>query len=310
MQRAAILLMMFASGLLTALLAASFYWAVEEARQRRKTAGSALLAGSQLSTIRIWAALLERFGQVERLRQLIAQAGVPWTVGRTTLIMLFGAASVGLFLTETRLFAPWVRWILTLLAGSSPLIYLRAARARRFRLFAEQFPEALDSLSRALKAGYPLAHGIEMLAMEQPEPLASEMRRTRDEWKLGIPWDQALDNLAGRIPLAEVALFSAAVKMQNRFGGRLNDVLGRLGETMREHAALEGEVRSISAHSRLTGTVLSAVPVVLALLLFWVNPEQMTLLLQQPAGRAMLAGAALAIVTAHMVIRRMVQIRL
>jgi len=190
------------------------------------------------------------------------------------------------------------------------VIYLRAARARRFRLFAEQFPEALDSLSRALKAGYPLAHAIEMLAMEQPEPLASEMRRTRDEWKLGIPWDQALDNLAGRIPLPEVALFSAAVKMQNRFGGRLNDVLGRLGETMREHAALEGEVRSISAHSRLTGTVLSAVPVVIALLLFWVNPEQMALLLQHPAGRAMLAGAMLAIVAAHFVIRRMVQIRL
>lgn len=310
MQRATALLMMFASGLLAALLAASFYWAVMEARQRRKAEGSALLAGSQLSTIRIWAALLERFSQVERLRQLIAQAGVPWTVGRTTLIMLFGAASVGLFLTETGLFSPWMRWLLTLLAGSSPLIYLRAARARRFRLFAEQFPEALDSLSRALKAGYPLAHAIEMLAMEQPEPLASEMRRTRDEWKLGIPWDQALDNLAGRIPLPEVALFSAAVKMQNRFGGRLNDVLGRLGETMREHAALEGEVRSISAHSRLTGTVLSAVPVVIALLLFWVNPEQMALLLQHPAGRAMLAGAMLAIVAAHFVIRRMVQIRL
>lgn len=310
MERAALLVMMFATGLLAALLAASFYWAVEEARQRRNASGSALLHGSQLSTIRIWAALLERFSQVERLRRLIAQAGVPWTVGRTTLVMLFGAASVGLFLTETGLFPPWVRWFVTLLAGSCPLLYLRAARGRRFRLFAEQFPEALDSLSRALKAGYPLAHAIEMLAMEQPEPLASEMRRTRDEWKLGIPWDQALDNLSTRIPLPEVALFSAAVKMQNRFGGRLNDVLARLGETMREHTALEGEVRSISAHSRLTGTVLSAVPVIIALLLFWVNPEQMALLLQSPAGRAMLGGAMLAIVAAHFIIRRMVQIRM
>ncbi len=310
MQQASVWLMMFATGLLAALLAASFYWAVQEARRSRQAGGSTLLAGSQLSTIRIWAALLERFSQVERLRHLISQAGVPWTVGRTTLIMLFGGASVGLFLTNTSLFSPWVRWLLTLLAGSCPLFYLRAARARRFRLFAEQFPEALDSLARALKAGYPLAHAIEMLAMEQPEPLASEMRRTRDEWKLGIPWDQALDNLAGRIPLPEVTLFSAAVKLQNRFGGRLNDVLARLGETMREHAALEGEVRSISAHSRLTGTVLSAVPAVIALLLFWVNPGQMALLLQHPAGRAMLGGAIVAIAAAHFVIRRMVQIRL
>jgi tight adherence protein B len=309
MERAAIAMMMLATGLMAALLAASFYWAVQEAR-RRRAEGSALLDGSRLSTITIWAALLERFSQVERLRRLIAQAGVPWTVGRTTLVMLFGAASVQLFLRETQMFSSWARWLLTLAAGASPVVYLRSARARRFRQFAEQFPEALDSLTRALKAGYPLAHAIEMLAMEQPEPLASEMRRTRDEWKLGIPWDQALDHLAARIPLQEVALFSAAVKMQNRFGGRLNDVLARLGETMREHAALEGEVRSISAHSRLTGTVLSGVPVVIGLLLFWMNPEQMAVLLQHPAGRAMLGGAMVAVAAGHLVIRRMVQIRM
>ncbi len=310
MDRLALLLMMLAAGWLAALLAVSIFWAFLEARRRRAEAGSALLNGSELSTIRIWAALLERIGQVEQLRRLIAQAGVPWAVGRTTLVMLFGAASVGLFLANTGLLPVWARWLATLAAGASPLLYLRMARARRFRLFAEQFPEALDSLSRALKAGYPLAQAIDLLAMEQPEPLAAEMRRTRDEWKLGIPWDQALDNLAARVPLAEVALFCAAVKLQNRFGGRLNDVLGRLGETMREHAALEGEVRSVSAHSRLTGTILTAVPVGIAVLLFWVNPEQMAILLQRSEGRAILAGAVTANITAHFVIRRMAQIRM
>lgn len=310
MDRVALLVTMLAAGWLAALLGVSIFWAFQEARRRRAEAGSALLNGSELSTIRIWAALLERIGQVERLRRLIAQAGVPWAVGRTTLVMLFGAASVGLFLANTGLLPVWARWLATLAAAASPLVYLRTARARRFRLFAEQFPEALDSLSRALKAGYPLAQSIELLAMEQPEPLAAEMRRTRDEWKLGIPWDQALDNLAARVPLAEVALFCAAVKLQNRFGGRLNDVLGRLGETMREHAALEGEVRSVSAHSRLTGTILTAVPVAIAVLLFWVNPEQMAILLQRGEGRAILAGAVAANIAAHFVIRRMVQIRM
>ncbi len=98
--------------------------------------------------------------------------------------------------------------------------------------------------------------------------------------------------------------------MQNRFGGRLNDVLGRLGETMREHSALEGEVRSVSAHSRLTGTILTVIPVAIALLLFWGNPEQMAILLKRGEGRAMLAGAALANIAAHFVIRRMAQVRL
>lgn len=310
MDRLALLVTMLAAGWLAALLGVSILWAFLEARRRRREAGSALLEGSELSTIRIWAALLERIGQVERLRRLIAQAGVPWAVGRTTLVMLFGAASVGLLLAKTGLFPLWARWLATVAAGASPLLYLHMRQKRRFQLFAEQFPDALDSLSRALKAGYPLAQAIDLLAMEQPEPLASEMRRTRDEWKLGIPWDQALDHLAARVPLPEVALLCAAVKMQNRFGGRLNDVLGRLGETMRENAALEGEVRSVSAHSRLTGTILTVVPVAIAGLLFWVNPEQMAILLQRSEGRAMLAGAVLANVAAHLVIRRMAQIRM
>lgn len=310
MDRISILAAMLAAGWLAALLAATLFRAVLESRRRRTESGAALLQGSELSTIRIWAALLERIGQVERLRRLIAQAGVPWTVGRTTLIMLFGAASVGLFLANTGLLPLWARWLATLAAAATPLLYLRMARARRFALFAEQFPEALDSLSRALRAGYPLAQAVDLLAMEHPEPLASEMRRTRDEWKLGIPWDQALDNLAARVPLPEVALFCAAVKMQNRFGGRLNDVLGRLGETMREHAALEGEVRSVSAHSRLTGTILTVIPLAIAVLLFWVNPEQMAILLKRGEGRAMLAGAALANIAAHFVIRKMAQVRL
>lgn len=310
MDRLALLVTMLAAGWLAALLGVSILWAFLEARRRRREAGSALLEGSELSTIRIWAALLERIGQVERLRRLIAQAGVPWAVGRTTLVMLFGAASVGLLLAKTGLFPLWARWLATVAAGASPLLYLHMRQKRRFQLFAEQFPDALDSLSRALKAGYPLAQAIDLLAMEQPEPLASEMRRTRDEWKLGIPWDQALDHLAARVPLPEVALFCAAVKMQNRFGGRLNDVLGRLGETMRENAALEGEVRSVSAHSRLTGTILTVVPVAIAGLLFWVSPEQMAILLQRSEGRAILAGAVLANVAAHLVIRRMAQIRM
>ncbi|MCS7044574.1 MAG: type II secretion system F family protein [Bryobacteraceae bacterium] len=312
MHQAAVFLSMLAAGFFTSLLAASFCWAVLEARRRAAEAGAAgvLLNGSQLSTIRLWAALLERFSQADALRQLIRQAGVSWTAGRTTLLMLFGAASVGLFLLQMGLFPAWLRWTLAMAAGAAPVLYLRAARARRFRLFAEQFPEALDSLSRALRAGYPLAHAIDLLALEQPEPLAAEMRRTRDEWKLGVPWDQALDNLSARIPLPEVAMFCAAVKLQNRHGGRLNDVLARLSETMREHSALEGEVRSVTAHSRLTGAVLTALPLLIALLLFWVNPEQMAILLRRPEGRTMLAGSAAAVLAAHVVIRWMTRIRM
>lgn len=136
------------------------------------------------------------------------------------------------------------------------------------------------------------------------------MRRTREEWNLGVGWDQALDNLADRIPVPEVRLFVAAVKLQNRVGGRLNDVLGRLGETMRDNGALESEVRAVSAHSRITGMVLTIVPIMIGVLMFLVNPEYMSIMLRRAEGRAMLGAAALANVVAHFVIKRVAQVRI
>lgn len=313
--------LMFTGAFLTALLAVSFYWASVYVRARRaggaglldesgSSGGPAVLRGSDLSTIRVWGALLERFSHVEQLRKLIAEADLPTSVGRVTLLMLMGGTGVGLFLWQVEIVPFFAGVFLAGLAAAAPYFYIRAVRRRRFRKFAGQFPEALDSLTRALKAGYPLAQGMELLAMEQPEPLASEMRKTKEEWNLGVGWDQALDHLTERVPLPEVSLFAAAVKMQNRFGGRLNDVLGRLGETMREHAALDGEVRSISAHSRITGLILTILPVVIAAVLFWINPEYMSVMLRRPEGRAMLGAAVIANIAAHFVIKRVAQVKL
>jgi tight adherence protein B len=314
-----IFLLMLGGAFLTSLLAVSFYWASMHVRARRAGAelvletgdagASQVLRGDDLSTIKVWGALLERFSYVQGLRRSIAEADLKWSVGRVTLMMLLGGSAMAVFLWRLDLVSSAISAFIVILVTLSPYLYIRRLRRRRFMVFASQFPEALDSLTRALKAGYPLSAAIDLLSYEQPEPLASEMRRTRDEWKLGVTWDQALDNLADRIPLPEVGLFVAAVKMQNRMGGRLNDVLARLGETMRENATLEGEVRAISAHSRITGLVLTILPIVIALIMFVVNPEYMGVLLRREEGRAMLGAALTANICAHFVIRRIAQIR-
>jgi tight adherence protein B len=193
---------------------------------------------------------------------------------------------------------------------AAPIWYIRRLRRKRFEAFSAQFPEALDSLTRALKSGYPLSSAVELLALEQPEPLASEMRRTRDERNLGVGWDQALDNLAERIPLAEVHMFVAAVKLQNKVGGRLNDVLARMGETMRDNASLESEVKAISAHSRITGMVLTVLPVVIAVMMFVMSPEYMSIMLRRTEGRLMLASVVATNILAHFVIRKIARVRL
>jgi tight adherence protein B len=316
-----VFLLMFGAAFLTALLAVSFYWASVEVRARRggaqavleidgRSDPNGLIRGEHFSTIRVWALLLERISHVETMRQRVAEAGLRWPVGRLTLGMLLVASVSALALYQADFLPPLVVVIAGLLTGMVPYLCVLALRRRRFAAFAAQFPEALDSLTRALKAGYPLAGAVELLAMEQPEPLATEMRRIRDEWKLGVGWDQALDHLADRIPVAEVRMFVAAVKLQNRIGGRLNDVLARLGETMRDNAALESEVRAVSAHSRLTGTVLTILPIAIGILMFTINRDYMMALVRAPEGRAVLWGAAAANLVAHFLIRRIARVRI
>lgn len=312
--------LMFGGAFLTALLAVSFYYASLYVRARRagqslvlaggdESVAAGVLREEELSTIRVWAVLLERFGQVEELRRAIAEAGLKWTVGRLTLMQLLGGTATATLLWELG-FVPLPAGVLiTAFVASTPYLYIRHTRRRRFRRFAAQFPEALDSLTRALKAGYPLSAAMELLALEQPEPLASEMRRTREQWNLGTGWDHALDQLCDRVPLPEVAVFVAAVKMQNRAGGRLNDVLGRLGETMRENAALEGEIRAISAHSRITGLILTILPIIIGLLMFIVSPEYMAVLLRREEGRTLLGAAVLSNIAAHFIIKRVAQVK-
>jgi tight adherence protein B len=317
--------MIFAGMFLTAMLAATaavtFAHAAVQARARLtgtaheedETDGLPSLLREEaesISTIRVWRILLERLIHVDGLKRQIAEADMDWTVGRMVLMMMMLA-----MLTASALGAvSWIPGVMTLAAalacGYLPYGYMRFRRARRLARFSAQFPEALDSLARAMKAGYPLASAMELLAMEQPEPLAAEMRRTRDQWKLGTSWEDSLDALADRIPVAEVRMFAAAVKLQNRVGGKLNDVLTRMAETMREGAALEGEIRSITAHGRMTGAVLTALPVGICVVMFAVNPEYMASLFQLPVGRTLVLAAFAANVAAHVVIKKLSRIRM
>jgi tight adherence protein B len=319
MLNVAILLGLFLCAFFTALLAVSLVWGAAQVRAARQGGAdadaeqednAALLKEENISTIAFWGSLLVRFSQVQALRQHISDANLNWTIGRVAAGMLLTGALA--FVAANAL--SWLEGLPALaigvLAASAPYVYIRAKRARRFAAFAAQFPDALDSLARALKAGYPLSAAVEMLAREYPQPLAGEMRRVREEYNLGVSWDASLDNLAARIPIPEVRLFTSAVKMQNRMGGRLNDVLGRLSESMRDSASLEGEIRSISAHSRITGMVLTVMPLGIGLVMLLVNPDYILNFLRQPTGQMLLSAALVSNIAAHLLIRKIVRIRM
>ncbi|MCP5117546.1 MAG: hypothetical protein GY953_42530 [bacterium] len=271
---------------------------------------SDLLKTETLSTISIWHRLLERFDYFEIMRQRIAEAGLNWSVGRLTALMLLLGALTFALLARFSWTSTLICVIGAAVIASIPYSYVLHKRRKRLVRFESQFPDTLDSLARALRAGHPLAAGLQMLVYEAPEPMASEMGVTSHERKLGSSWDHALDNLAMRVPLPEVSVFVAAVKLQNRTGGKLSEVLGRLSESMRDTYALKSEVRSIAAHGRMTGRLLTILPVVIAVVMTLVNPSYLGILWKSPMGKDLIAAAIVCLLAAHLVIRKLVDIRL
>jgi tight adherence protein B len=221
------------------------------------------------------------------------------------------ASSVALGITMQFEWVPgWAGLLIAVAVGALPYLYILRCRAKRFRQFEENFPDALDSLARSLRAGHPFPAAMDIVAAECEQPVAAEMHQTAVEGNLGTSWEQALSNLVERVPLLEVSMFASAVQLQNRTGGKLNEVLATLAENMRESVSLKGEVRALAAHGKLTGTVLTVLPVVIAAVMAVVNPSYLAILVRNPAGKYLIAGAVVCLIAARFVIRRIVDIKL
>jgi len=271
---------------------------------------SRLLRSEVRSSISFWDRILAHVDYVEKMQHRLTESGLKWSVGRLTAQMLLAAAVAITVLSRTGWLSAWAAVLIGCSVGLLPYAYVLRVRKRRLQKFESEFPDTLDSLARALHAGHPLSAGLQMLVSEAPEPLATEMRITADERKLGGSWDVALSNLATRVPLPEVSVFVAAVALQNRTGGRLGEVLGRLAESMRETNALKSEVRSVAAHGRLSGNILTALPAFIAVMMSVVNPSYLETLWSNPLGKDLIAAALISLVAAHFVIRKMVDIRI
>lgn len=272
--------------------------------------GAWLLTEDRVSAIGFWDELLQRFYFATDLKKLLAEAGLRWSVGRLTLMMLLAGALVAAALSRIEWLPVWIAIGAGCFAGMIPYFRVFGMRQKRLDKFEQAFPDALDSLTRALRAGHPLSAGMEVIAAEAAQPVANEIRRTIDEWRLGRTWDQALENLARRVPLVNVRIFVAAVRLQSRTGGRLTEVLGKLSETLREANALEGEIQAISAHGRLTGLILTLLPIGISFMMMWVNPAYLTSLVMHPMGKVLVAAAIICLVLAHFVIRKILDIKL
>jgi tight adherence protein B len=242
------------------------------------------------------------------IRRLLEEADVNLSPGAFVL-MTVAAFLLGAVIAQRFLPAGWLVLVVGLLCGTIPTVVLRFMRTRRLGKFEEQFPEAVELIARALRAGHAFATGLKMAAEEMPDPVGPEFRLLFERQNYGASVNDALRGFAERIPIIDARFFATAVLTQREAGGNLAEVLDRLAAVMRERFKVRREIRTKSAHGRITAWVLALLPPTVGFLLLLINPEQMQLMFTDPLGQRMLMGAAALQILGTLIIRRLVDLR-
>lgn len=242
-----------------------------------------------------------------RLAVLVEQAGVRTTPGAIVLasVLLGVVAALG---GQLLLRVPAALLVTVPLGAAAPVLWLRQRRSSRLTAFEEQFPDALDLVSRAIRAGHSFQTALGMAADELRPPVGPEFRKSFDQQNFGLPLREALEGLTRRVPLVDVKFFVTAVAIQRDSGGNLAEILDNLSRVVRERFKIQRQVRVHTAHGRITGFVLLALPVFLAIALSLMNPEHMRPLFQERVGQTMIVATIVMQIVGFLWIRRVIKI--
>jgi tight adherence protein B len=252
--------------------------------------------------------LVQRWGFGPKLAAFLEQAGVHWAPARfvhlSLVCFLAGFGAGWMFLP----FGKPLALAFGVAAGFGPFVMVYMKRKTRLKKFEEIFPDALEFVSRSMRAGHAFSVSLEMIHREFQEPVSGEFRRTFEEHNLGIPIDLALQKLAVRVPSLDVHFFVSAVLLQKRTGGNLAEILDKLAYIIRERFKLRGRIRAVSAHGRMTATALSCIPIAVAVLMFYTNPDYVKFFFTDDVGNMMLGAAVLLQLIGYGVMRQIVNI--
>lgn len=249
-------------------------------------------------------ALARRFN----LTKLFEQADVSMTISAFLAICVatgVGAGAIASVVGLSVALSP----IVGLLFGALPVCWLLLRRRKRLRKFAAQLPEALELVARALRAGHSLAAGFRLVATEASQPISGEFGRVFEEQNLGIPFEEALDSMTERVPNLDLKFFVTAVVLQRQTGGDLAEILDKIGHLIRERFKIWGQVQALTGEGRLSGIVLLALPPLLFVAVYRMNPDYLMVLFTDDLGKKMLIGGVLMQLLGALVIRKIVNIR-
>ena len=258
-----------------------------------------------MSSIPVLDRLLSKLELAPRIRRFLYQANVKWTVGQLSL--LCGACFVvPAYLVYWRTDAMLLGFIIGLVTGAGPIFFVYQKRKMRLGKFEQGIPEALELIVSALRVGHSLNAAMGLVSRECADPVGGEFRLTFDEMNYGLELKSALDNMVTRVPLQDVKIIATAILIQRESGGNLAEVLEKTAQVIRERFRLKRQVMTHTAQGRLTGMILTLLPIVLGILLYLVNPDLMSLLWKKPMGVKLLYAAGTMIFIGGLIIRKIV----
>jgi tight adherence protein B len=237
----------------------------------------------------------------------LARADLRITVGEfmaVTVILILTAAGAAYILTRD----------VVVVAGAcvvgflAPRFYVGLLHRRRLRAFDDQLADTINLMVNGIRAGYSILQAMEAVSREMGPPIAAEFERVVREQQLGLSLERALDNLLRRVPSGDLDLMITAINVQREVGGNLAEVLDSISHTIRERVRIKGDIRALTAYGRGAGNLLSAMPVIITIVIYLINPEFMSQLFVHPCGWVMIGVAIVGIVAGYLIIRKIVNI--
>jgi tight adherence protein B len=268
----------------------------------------ALLRDEQLSNIPAVDSLLRRSERISELQKMLSQGGLQMRAGNFLGTSAFVGLATGVvvYLFSHRAEAGAIAIVI---GGVLPYAYASMRRSKRFEKFEELFPEAIDTLARAVRAGHAFTTALELITNEVAEPVAGEFRQLFEEQKYGMPVRDALMNLTERMPLVDVKFFVTAVMLQRETGGNLAEILDNLSYVIRERFKIQRQVRVYTAQGRLTMALLMGMPPIIVVAMLVLNPGFIRPLFIEPAGHVLLVAGICLQTVGYFVIRKIIRIQ-
>jgi tight adherence protein B len=255
--------------------------------------------------------LLGSVNITERIKKMLSESGLDWSLTRLMITM-------GVTFVIGALVSMWIplqsppavrALVVGLVTGFVPFFYVSKKRTKRIDALETQLPDALDFLARSMRAGHAFTISLEMVGEEIHEPLGQELRALFNEQNLGASLERSFATFARRVPIPDVRFFCSAVLLQRQTGGNLSEILNRLSHIIRERFRLKGQVKAVSAHGRLTATILTLLPIATLGGLFLTSPGYLEPMFTNPLGRKICMAGVAAQIIGNFFIRKIIRIK-